>query len=339
MMPSAVHCQRRDFLRGGLALAGLGLLVECNLPQFPWQPKQSPRLGFLSPGPREARARLDAGFLQGLQDLGYADGRNLVIVYRYADGNPQLPALAAELVGQDVDVLLAAGGTPAPLAAQQVTTTIPIVFIAVSDPIGSGLVASLAHPGGNITGLSGVSPVLAGKRVELLRTILPDLARLALIVNPTNPGTLAQAHEIVAAAEVLGIQVQMLSSRSVNDFEAAFQAAVSAHADAIHPTSDSVVTIGRDQLAALGLRYRLPTVFDFRENAVAGGLLSYGPSLLDLYRRAAMYVDKLLKGAKPADLPVEQPTTFDFVLNLQTARALGLAIPPVILQQATEVIE
>jgi len=236
-------------------------------------------------------------------------------------------------------VILAAGGTPAPLATQQATATIPIVFIAVSDPVGSGLVASLAHPGGNLTGLTNVAPVLAGKRLELLRTIIPGLSRLALIVNPTNPGTLAQANEITAAAEALGVEVQALPIRSAEDFEGAFRAAVSARADAIHPASDSVVTIGRDRLAELGLRYRLPTAFDFRENAVAGGLLSYGPNLVDMYRRAAAYVDKILKGASPADLPVEGPTAFDLVLNLNTARALGLTIPQPVLQQATEIIQ
>ena len=335
-----MKCSRRHFVQASLALAGIGVLSGCGvLPPLAQQPTRVPVIGFLSPGPRDARARMDAGFLQGLRDLGYVEGRNIAIEYRYAEGNDRLPALAAELAGLPVDLILAAGGTPAPLAAQKATATIPIVVIAVADPIGTGFVASLAHPGGNITGLTNVAPVLAGKRVELLQTIIPGFSRLALILNTTNPATLAQEKEITAAAQVLGIQVQALQIRSADDFEGAFRAAASARADAIHPASDSVVTNGRDRLAELGLRYRLPTVFDFRENAVAGGLLSYGPSLVDMYRRAAAYVDKILKGTKPADLPVEQPTTFDLVVNLKTAQALGLTLPQDVLMQATEVIQ
>jgi putative ABC transport system substrate-binding protein len=294
----------------------------------------------LAPGPAEARtATQEAALLQGLRDLGYAEGRNLTVEYRFADSTDRLADLAAELVGLPVDLIVATGGSPAAVAARRATATIPIVFIVVSDPVGRGLVASLAHPGGNLTGLTNVAPELAPKRLELLRTIVPGLARLALMVNANNPGTLLQANEITAAAGVLGVEVQALTIRSADDFEGAFQAAASGHADAIHPASDSVVTNGRDQLAELGLRYRLPTVFELRENAAAGGLLSYGPSLVAMYRRAATYVDKILKGARPADLPVEQPTTFDLVINLKTALALGLTIPPSVLAQATELIQ
>jgi putative ABC transport system substrate-binding protein len=331
---------RRHFLQASLTFVSIGLLTGCGI-ALPFG-QQSPKvsvIGFLSPGPREARSRMDAGFLEGLRDLGYVEGRNIAIEYRYAEGNDRLPALAAELAGLRVDLILAAGGTPAPLAARQATTTIPIVFIAVADPVGTGLIASLAHPGGNLTGLTNVAPVLAGKRVELLQTLIPGFSRLALILNTTNPATLAQAKEITSASQTLGVDVQALPIRTASDFEGAFQAAVSARADAIHPTSDSVVTNGRDQLAELGMRYRLPTVFDFRENAVAGGLLSYGPNLVDMYRRAATYVDKILKGANPADLPVEQPITFDLIINLKTARTIGLTIPESVRQQATEILQ
>ena len=330
---------RRQLLFGDLVLAGLGLAAGCQLPRLPGPPTPIPRIGFLSPGPREARARVDAGFLEGLRDLGYAEGRNIAIEYRYAEANTRLAELAAELVSLHVDLILAAGGTPAPLAAQKATAAIPIVFIAVADPVGVGLIASLAHPGGNITGLSGVSPVLAPKRLELLQTLIPGFSRLALIRNTTNPATTAQAKEMMSAAQAVGIQIQDLPIRGADDFEAAFQAAADARADAVHPTSDSATTNSRELIAALALRHRLPTIFDFRENAAAGGLLSYGPSLLEMYRRAAAYVDRILKGAKPAELPVEQPTTFDLIINRTTAQALGLTIPTSVLQQATEIIQ
>ncbi len=335
-----IRLSRRWFLRGGLALAGLGLLSGCGIAsRVGWQPPKVPLIGFLTPGSPEARARFKAAFLEGMRDLGYVEGRSVAIEYRYAESNDRLPGLAAELVGLPVDLLVSAGGTPAAVAAQQATATIPIVFVAVGDPVGNGLVASLGRPGGNVTGLSLLSPNLTGKRVELLKAIIPGLARLAVILNATNPLHAAQEIETAAAAQLLGIQTQALWIRSADEYEDAFRAAVGARADAIHPPSDSVATNARDRLAELGLRYRLPTVFEFREHADAGGLLAYGPNIVDLFRRAATYVDKILKGASPADLPVEQPTTFDLVINLRTAQALGLTIPQSLLQQATEVIQ
>ena len=333
---------RRQFLRGtgGLALAGLGLLSGCGMPPLPGQrTAKVPMIGFLTPGPREARARINAGFLQGLWDLGYVEGQNVAIEYRFAESNDRLPEFAAELAALPVDLILAAAGTPAALAAKRASATIPIVFTSVGDPVGSGLVASLARPGGNTTGLTNVSPDLAGKRVELLKAIVPGLARLAVILNQTNPVHQIQEQETAAALQVLGIQMQALWIRSPADFEGAFLAAASAGADAANPVSDPLVTNARDQLAELGLRYRLPTAHEFRENAETGGLLSYGPSLVDLFRRSSIYVDKILKGARPAELPVERPTTFDVVINLRTAQALGLTIPPSVLQQATEVFQ
>jgi putative ABC transport system substrate-binding protein len=282
---------------------------------------------------------MHAGFVQGLRDLGYVDGQNIAIEYRYAESNDRLPDLAAELVDLRVDLIIAGAGTPAAVATQQASATIPIVFTSVGDPVANGLVASLAHPGGNITGLSIVSPGLAGKRMELLKAIVPGLARLAVILNTTNPVHSFLEKEITAAVQVLGIQMQALWIRSAADYAPAFRTATNARADVIHPVTDSVVTNNRDLLAELGLRYQLPTAFEFRENADAGGLLSYGPNLVDMYRRTATYVDKILKGAKPADLPVEQPTVFDLVVNLKTAQSLGLTIPQSVLQQATGVIQ
>jgi putative ABC transport system substrate-binding protein len=282
---------------------------------------------------------MHAGLLRELRDLGYVDGQNIAIEYRYAESNDRLPDLAAELVALGVDLIIAGAGTPAAVATKQATATIPIVFTSVGNPVANGLVASLPQPGGNITGLSILSPALAGKRVELLQAIVPNLSRLAVILNATNPVHTFLEQEIADAAQMAGVEMQALWLRSAAEYEPAFQTATSSRADAIHPVTDSVVTNNRELLGGLGLRYRLPTAFEFRENADAGGLFAYGPSLVDLYRRTATYVDKILKGARPADLPVEQPTVFDFVINLRTARALGLTIPPSVLQQATEVIQ
>jgi putative ABC transport system substrate-binding protein len=329
---------RRQLLRGGLALAGLGLLVGCELPRLLWQPPKVHRIGLLAPGPADARARVNAELLQGLADLGYVEGRNLALEYRFADSSDRLADLAAELVGLPVDLIVTTGGSPAAVAAQQATATIPIVFIAVGDPVGTGLVASLARPGGNLTGLSNLAAVLPGKVVEQVHTVIPALSRLAVIANDTHPVHPTAEKAAAAAAQSLGIEMQVLRIRSAGDYEGAFRAAASARADAVFLLADSVGTNARDQLAELGLRYRLPTAFEFRENAAAGGLLSYGTSLVAMFRRAATYVDKILKGAKPAELPVEQPTEFDLIINFKTAQALGLTIPQTVLQQATEVI-
>ena len=328
------HPTRRRFLEGSLVLCGFGLLSGCGIAsRISQQPTKVPVIGFLTPGPRETRARINAGFLQGLRDLGYVEGQNIAIEYRFAESNDHLPELAAELAALPVDLILAAAGTPAALAAKRASATIPIVFTSVGDSVGRGLVASLARPGGNITGLTNVSPDLAGKRVELLKAIVPGLSRLAVILNQTNPVHQIQEKETAAALQVLGVQMQVLWIRSPADFEGAFQSAASAGADAVNPVSDPLVTNARDQLAELGLRYRLPTAHEFRENAEAGGLLSYGPSLVDLFRRSATYVDKILKGARPAELPVERPTTFDVVINLRTAQALGITISEDVLRR------
>ncbi len=241
---------RRRFLQGSLALAGLGLLSGCEVAwSLGRQPPRVPVVGFLSPGPREARARVDAGFLQGLRDLGYVEGQTIAIEYRYADSNDRLPDLAAELAALPVDLILAAAGTPAALAAKRASATIPIVFTSVGDPVATGLVASLARPGGNITGLTNVAAVLAGKRGELLKAIVPGLSRLAVILNQTNPVHPSIERDTAAALQVLGIQMQALWIRSPADFEGAFQSAAGAGADAVNPVSDPLVTNARDQLA------------------------------------------------------------------------------------------
>ena len=330
---------RRSFLQGGLALTSLGLLGGCGrLPFQAQQPAKIPVIGFLSPGSREGRAPLIEGFLLGLRDLGYVEGRDVAIEYRFAERNDRLPDLAAELVGLEVDVILASG-TTATAAAKQATTTIPIVMGSGGDPVATGLVASLARPGGNVTGMSLIVPQISGKRLELLKAIVPGLARVAVLLNETNPLHVVEEKEIRAAARVLGVETQILSVRTADDFEGAFLAAARAGADAVWGTDDSLITNGRDQLAELALRYRLPSVFHIPELARAGGLLAVGPELATVYRHAATHVDKILKGAKPADIPVEQPTEVDVVINLKTAQALGLTIPQSVLQQATEVIQ
>jgi putative tryptophan/tyrosine transport system substrate-binding protein len=339
MERSTARRARRRFLQGSLALAGLGLLAGCGISRpFGQQPAKIPVIGFLAVGSRESRAPLIAGFRLGLQDLGYVEGRNIAIEYRFAETNDRLPDRAAELIDLEVDIILASG-TPASLAAKRATTTIPIVMGSGGDPVATGLVATLARPGGNVTGMSLIVPQISGKRLELLKAIVPGLSRVAVLLNETNPLHVVEDKEIRAAALVLGVEAQNLSVRTADDFEGAFQAAARAGADAVWGTDDPLITNGRDQLAALALSYRLPSVFHIPEIARAGGLLAVGPELAKVYRHAATHVDKLLKGAKPADIPVEQPTEVDVVINLKTAQALGLTIPPSVLQQATEIIQ
>jgi putative ABC transport system substrate-binding protein len=329
---------RRRFLQGGLALAGLGLLSGCGqLPFQAQQPAKVPVIGFLTPGTREDRAPHVAGLLQGLSEHGYVEGQNILIEYRFSeDRNDRLPELAAELVGLRVDIILASA-TFATIAAKQATTTIPIVMVS-GEPVATGLVAGLAHPGGNVTRMALMSAQTSGKRLELLKEIIPGLSRVAVISNETNPLHVPQDSEIQAAAQALGLQIHILSVRSADDLAAAFQAATSARADAIYGATDATVVINaRAQLAELAMRHRLPTMFDYRENVDAGGLMAYGPVFAALYRHAAGHVDKILKGAKPAEIPVEQPTQFELFINAKTARALGLTVPASILGLATEV--
>ena len=300
-----------------------------------------PRIGFLvaASASDSAYAGLIEAFRQGLRDLGYVEGRNIVIEYRYADGKyERLPALAAELARLKVAVIVS-HGTPGPLAAKQATSAIPIIMTSAGDPVGSGLVSSLARPGGSVTGLCLLVPELGGKRLQLLKEILPGLSRVAVLWNAANPYASLVARETEATATTLGIQLQSLVVRGPDDFEGALAAATTGRAGALTVVEDPLTITKRKQIVDFAARSRLPAIYGVKEFVDAGGLMSYGVHLGDLWRRAATYVDKILKGAKPADLPVQQPTKFEFVINLKTAKALGLTIPQPVLQRADEVVQ
>jgi putative ABC transport system substrate-binding protein len=328
---------RRQFLSGSLALAVLSLLSGREVAG---QTVKVPRIGFLAVGPREGRAFLIEGLRQGLRQHGYVEGQNILIEYRFTeDRNDRLPALAAELIALKVQ-LIVASGTPASFAARDATKTIPIVMGGIAaDPVETGLVASLARPGGNITGMSMMTAPLGGKRLEILKTTVPGLARVAVFWNPPNPAYGPILKELEAAAPALGLKLQRLEVRTPADFEGAFQAAVKQRTGALIAPGDPLVANRPRMVADLALKYRLPVMMDIKEFAEAGGLLSLGLDLVDSYRRAATHVDKILKGAKPAELPMEQPTKIDLFVNLKTARILGLTIPPAVLLQASRVIE
>jgi putative tryptophan/tyrosine transport system substrate-binding protein len=298
------------------------------------QPAKVPRIGYLvsraGPGPN------DQGFQDGLRELSYVEGQNIVIERRWAGGNPdRLPDLAAELVRLNVDVIFAGGAIAG--VVQRATSTIPIVFIADGDPVKSGLVAALARPGGNLTGLAILADELAGKRLELLKEALPRILRVAVLRHATSDGSHVRTTE--AAAQALGLQLHILEVSDPQDFDSALEAAHQWHAEALIQLSSSFLTTQRKPLLELIAKRQLPAMWEHRGFVEDGGLMSYGPSLPDVYRRAATYVDKILKGRKPADLPVEQPTKFELVLNLKTAKQLGLAMPPTLLFQADKVIE
>jgi putative ABC transport system substrate-binding protein len=331
------HC-RREFLQGSLALGGISLLAGCDKPSQ--QAGKVPRIGFLAVGSREGRAFLIEGFLQGLRERGYVEGQNIVIEYRFSgDRNDRLPELAAELVRLKV-ALIVASGTPASFAAKEATSAIPIVMGGVAaNPVETGLVASLARPGGNVTGMSMMTSQLGGKRLEVLKETVPGLSRVAVFWNPPNPAYGPILKELEAAASTLRVELQRLEVRSPGDFEGAFKAATRQRAGALIAPGDPLFTNRPKMVADLALKYRLPTMMDNKEFVEAGGLLSLGVDLPDLYRRAATHVDKILKGANPADLPMEQPTKLDLFVNLKTAGALGLTIPQPVLMQATQVIQ
>jgi putative tryptophan/tyrosine transport system substrate-binding protein len=279
-----------------------------------------------------------AAFVQRLRELAWVDGRNVAIEYRWAEGRPEhVSEIAAEFVRIRVDVIVTVG-TPPTLAAKQATAIIPIVFASVSDPVGTGLVESLARPGGNVTGLSSQQVDIAGKRLELLREVVPNLRRLAILANVGNPAVVLDMGEAQAAARKLGLEVTTSEIRRAEDIAPAFDA-LKARADALYICTDPLVNTHRIRFNTLALAARLPTIHALREYVEAGGLMSYGPNVPDLLRRAADYVDKILRGAKPSDIPVEQPTKFDLVINLTTAKALGLKIPESFLLRADEVIE
>jgi putative ABC transport system substrate-binding protein len=306
------------------------------------QQKAMPVVGFLStgnasPGPV---APLVAAFRQGLSETGYVEGQNVAIEYRWAEGHyDRLPALAADLVGRKVDVIVSTGGTPTALAAKNATSTIPIVFRAGTDPVGDGLVASLARPGGNLTGVSMIIDELTPKRLELLSELVPQAKVIALLVNPKNPATENVMRDVQEAARVKGLQLPILKANSESEIDAAFATLVQLQAGALVVAADPFLTSRREQLVALATRHAVPAIYAWREFAEAGGLISYGSSLTTAFRQLGNYAGKILKGAKPADLPVQQPTRFELVINLKTAKARGLTIPQSLLLRADEVIQ
>jgi putative ABC transport system substrate-binding protein len=327
---------RRAFI-GALAGSLLGARLATGAPQA----GRVPRIGYLATD-LAANPHLTEAFRQGLRDLGYVEGRHVVVEYRSAEGKiERLPALAAELAALKVEVIVAPN-TPAALAAKHATRTVPIVFVGVGEPVTSGLVTSLARPGGNVTGLSAVSPELVGKWLELLKQVVPGVSRVAALWQPgamdehTEKEMLKEAE---VAARALGVRLQFVGAREPADIERAFSDMSREHAGALTVRPAPMFVSERRRLVDLAAKHRLPAVYAWREFVDAGGLMAYGPNLVDLYRRAATYVDKILKGARPGDLPVEQPTKFELVVNLKAAKALGLTLPPSLLARADEVIQ
>jgi putative ABC transport system substrate-binding protein len=319
-----------------ISFALSALLFALCLSAEAQQPKKVPRIGILSPLSSSADDLLDA-FRQGLRELGYVEGRNIVIEYRSAEGrNDRLPELAAELVRLKVDVLVTTG--PAAVGAgKQATSTIPIVMGAVGDAVDFGFVASLARPGGNITGMSWLGPELNAKRLELLKEVFPKVVRVAVLWDPATPKTYVRATEV--AARSLGINLRVLEVAKSNEFDHAFATLTGDGAGALEVMPSTMFASQMRQLVDLAAKSRLPAIFPDERYAQAGGLLSYGPSFPEMYRRAATYVDKILKGAKPGDLPVEQPMRFEFIINLKAAKQIGLTIPPNVLVRADKVIK
>jgi putative tryptophan/tyrosine transport system substrate-binding protein len=324
---------------------GLAVILVLSLTLAPLaavgQPAKTARIGWLSfyPAPTAPIPELEA-FRQGLRNLGYIEGRNLYIEYRWAAASQsQLPALAADLVRLKVDLIVVGGHTPAILAAKRATSTIPIVFPVSGDPVGTGIVASLAHPGGNVTGLSFIAPEVGGKRLQLLKEAVPMVSNVGVLWNADNPSKELEWGETQAAGRALRLSLQSLEVRGLNEFEDAFARATKQGVGALVVLPDTLTLIYQSRLVDLAGKSRLPAMYGIRDFVDAGGLMSYGPDLVDLYRRAAGYVDKILKGAKPGDLPVEQPTKFELIVNLKTAKALGLTIPQTLLLQADRVIQ
>ena len=324
--------RRRQFIKllGGAA-AAWPLAARAQ------QAGKLPTIGFLGTTTPSAWSQWVAAFMQRLRDFGWIEGRTIAVEYRWAEGRDErFVEIAAEFVQLKVDVIVTSG--PALLAVKQATSVIPIVFAVANDPVGSGFVASLSRPGGNITGLSLQSTDLAGKRLELFREVVPDLRRLAIMAHVGNPGAVLELAEVQAAARALGLEVATLEIRRAEDIAPAFEA-LNGRVDALYIETDALIFTHRIRINTLALAARLPTMHSVRAYVEAGGLMSYGPNYTDLFRRAGELVDKILRGAKPADIPVEQPTKFDLAINLTTAKALGLELPPTLLARADEVIE
>ncbi len=328
--------QRRQFiaLLGGATAASTAWPLAAGAQT----PSKIPRVGYIVGTSSAASGHTVGAFRQGLRELGYVEGQTIALEVRWAEGrNERIPELVAELVGLKMDVLVVASSQAA-LAAKKATGTIPIVMVG-ADPVGLGVVASLARPGGNVTGLSIFNEEIIGKRLELLKELVPGLTRVAVLRNPIVAAHATFWQETEVAARKLGVALQPFEVRGPEDFEAAFGAATRGNAQALIAFDDSLTLAYRPQIVALAASSRLPAMYGFREFPDEGGLMSYGPTFVDLFRRAATFVDKILKGAKPADLPVEQPTKFELVINRRTANALGLTVPPALLAQADEVIE
>jgi putative tryptophan/tyrosine transport system substrate-binding protein len=314
-------------------------VLALSVPAEAQQPARIHRIGILSTSSGSVfSARVEA-FRQRLRELGYVEGKNIFIEYRYADGKPErVPDLAAELVGLKVDVIVTIGPV-ATLAAKKASGTIPIVFAGASDPVGTGIVSSLARPGGNITGLSLMVPDLDGKRLELLKEAFPKVARVALLWQPSGSRGNLPLTEMEAVAKALGLKLLSLEVRSLDDFEGAFARAKKERAQALITTTGALINTQQRQVLDFAAKNRLPAIYHYSEFVEAGGLMTYGPNNADLFRRAADFVDKILKGTKPADMPVEQPTKFEFLVNLKTAKQIGLTIPQKVLERADRVIK
>jgi putative ABC transport system substrate-binding protein len=316
-----------------VTLAALAIVAEAQQPKKIW------RIGFLSSMSPGAYAHLYTAFQQGLGDFGYIDGQNVTIKARWAEGNTErLPELAAELVGQKVDLIVSTGGTLTALAAKAATTNTPIVFTAGGDLIRVGLISSLARPGGNLTGLNLLTTELGIKRLELLKETFPKIRRVGIVGNPTNPNHTMQVNETQAAAKELGLQIQVLEARTLNEVETVFSKLSEKSVSALLMLPDPMLNTHRERSAELATKSRVPAIFEFKEFVEAGGLMSYGTNIVTVYRRVAVYIDKIVKGAKPSELPVEQPTNFEFVINLKAAKQMGLTIPPNVLSRADKVI-
>ena len=330
-----VRTQRRYFLTAAGALVAASLTAEAQAPA------KIARIGFIDPGLPDTS--LFEAFRQGLRDLGYVEGRNILIEFRTAQGKPErFPPLAAELVALKVDVIVTGAGTLAARAAQHASSTLPIVAVAVGDPVTSTLVSSLARPGGNVTGLSVLTPELVGKCLEQLKLAVSSISRVAFLLQPGAVPERTQMdilREAEVAARALGMHLQVVEARGAEDFDRAFSNMISGRADAMFVLSTPVFSAERRRLVELAAKNRFPAVYSYRVYVDAGGLMSYGPNLVELSRRAATYVDKILKGVKPGDLPVEQPTKFELVINLKTAKELGLMIPQSVLARADELLQ
>jgi ABC-type uncharacterized transport system substrate-binding protein len=326
---------RRDFITLLGGATGLAWPLKAGAQQS----AKVPRVGFMGNSTEVLEGNLVGPFREGLRGLGYQEGQNIVIEYRWAEGKyERFPALIAELLAANVDVIVTAG-TPASLAVKKATSSVPLVMIAVGEPVATGLVASLARPGGNITGVTSISPEIEGKRLELLREVVPGLSHIAVLWNAGSPVQVIQERETRIAAQALGMKTLSLGVRTLEEIEGAVATMLRERPEALFVLADRLFLHHRKRIMDFAVQHRLPGVHAYRELVEVGGLMSYGPSYADMHRRAATFVDKILKGANPADLPVERPVKFELVVNLKVAKALGLTLPPSILLRADEIIE